>query len=158
MRRHPGDGDPGRQAAEVHDAAQAGAPVTLTWDNGKGLTFQREVSVDEDYMFTVTDKVQNTTAAPVSLQPYGIIARHGLPKLQKIFVVHEGAIQRVDGKLTETDYGDFAKFEVDANEGQQAVVSQGTVDGWPSRSVPTSSKTVRCASKGCLTHCWPAMN
>jgi YidC/Oxa1 family membrane protein insertase len=107
-----------------------GAPVTLTWDNGRGLTFQREVSVDEDYMFTVTDKVQNTTAAPVSLQPYGIIARHGLPKLQNIFVVHEGAIQRVDGKLTETDYADFAEFEVDPNEGQQAVVSQGTVDGW----------------------------
>ncbi len=106
------------------------APVTLRWENGKGLTFLREVSVDEDYMFTVTDKVLNASAGPVALQPYGIIARHGLPKLQNIFVVHEGAIQRIDGELTETDYADFADFTVDPNEGLPAVVAQGTVDGW----------------------------
>jgi YidC/Oxa1 family membrane protein insertase len=106
------------------------APVTLAWDNGKGLTFQRSVAIDEDYMFTVTDTVRNSSGAPVTLQPYGIIARHGLPKLQNIFVVHEGAIQRIDGELTETDYADFAEFEVDANEGLPAVVSNGTVDGW----------------------------
>jgi YidC/Oxa1 family membrane protein insertase len=106
------------------------APVTLEWDNGKGLIFQRSVAVDADYMFTMTDTVRNTSGAPVTLQPYGIIARHGLPKLQNIFVVHEGAIQRVDGELTETDYADFAEFEVDANEGLPAVVSNGTVDGW----------------------------
>jgi YidC/Oxa1 family membrane protein insertase len=106
------------------------APVTLEWNNGKGLTFQRSVAIDEDYMFTVTDTVRNNSGTPVTLQPYGIIARHGLPKLQNIFVVHEGAIQRVDGELTETDYADFAEFEVDANEGLPAVVSNGTVDGW----------------------------
>jgi YidC/Oxa1 family membrane protein insertase len=131
----------GLQAGEVPDAntrwtlvgsetLAPDAPVTLRWDNGKGLIFQREVSVDEDYMFTVTDKVQNTSAAPVALQPYGIIARHGLPKLQNIFVVHEGAIQRIDGELTETDYADFADFAIDPNEGLPAVVAQGTVDGW----------------------------
>jgi YidC/Oxa1 family membrane protein insertase len=106
------------------------APVTLRWDNGAGLTFLREVSVDEDYMFTVTDRVQNAGGAPVTLQPYGIVARHGLPPLQNIFVVHEGAIQRIDGELTETDYADMTEFEVDANEGLPAVVSNGTVDGW----------------------------
>jgi YidC/Oxa1 family membrane protein insertase len=105
-------------------------PVSLRWDNGKGLTFLREVSVDEDYMFTVTDRVQNATGGPVTLQPYGLIARHGLPKLQNIFVVHEGAIQRIDGELTETDYADFADFEMDPNEGRQAIVAQGSVDGW----------------------------
>jgi YidC/Oxa1 family membrane protein insertase len=66
----------------------------------------------------------------VTLQPYGIVARHGLPQLQNIFVVHEGAIQRVDGELTETNYDEFPDFEVDANEGLPAVVSNGTVDGW----------------------------
>ena len=105
-------------------------PVSLRWDNGKGLTFLREISVDEDYMFTVTDRVQNATGGSVTLQPYGLIARHGLPKLQNIFVVHEGAIQRIDGELTETNYADFADFEMDPNEGRQAIVAQGSVDGW----------------------------
>ncbi len=115
---------------EGNDTLAPDASVTLRWDNGKGLTFLREVSVDEDYMFTVSDKVRNSSEAPATLQPYGIIARHGLPKLQNIFVVHEGAIQRIDGELTETDYADFTEFAIDPNEGLPAVVSQGVVDGW----------------------------
>ena len=107
-----------------------GTPVTLRWDNGLGLTFQREVSVDDDYMFTVKDTVQNGSAAAVALQPYGIVARHGLPKLQNIFVVHEGAIQRADGELTETDYADITEFDVDAREGLPADVTEATTDGW----------------------------
>ncbi|WP_374435927.1 membrane protein insertase YidC [Tabrizicola sp.] len=131
----------GLEAADVPDANTAwtadaaatlapGKPVTLRWENGKGLTFLREVSVDEDFMFTVTDTVQNGSGAAVSLQPYGIVARHGLPKLQNIFVVHEGAIQRTDGELTETDYADITEFEVDQREGLPAEVSEATTDGW----------------------------
>jgi YidC/Oxa1 family membrane protein insertase len=112
------------------DNLAPGQPVTLRWTSSKGLTFQRDVSVDEDFMFTVTDTVQNSSATPVTLQPYGIVARHGLPKLQNIFVVHEGAIQRVDGELTETDYADIAALEVDAREGLPAEVTEATTDGW----------------------------
>jgi YidC/Oxa1 family membrane protein insertase len=107
-----------------------GQPLSLRWDNGKGLVFLREVAVDEHYMFTVTDTVENSSAATVALQPYGIIARHGLPKLQNIFVVHEGAIQRADGTLTETDYADMTEFEVDPAIGRPAVVTEATADGW----------------------------
>ncbi len=107
-----------------------GAPINLRWDNGKGLTFLREIAVDDDYMFTVTDRVENISAAAVTLQPYGIIARHGLPTLQNIFVVHEGAIQRNDGELLETDYADIAELEVDPAEGLPAQVTQSTTDGW----------------------------
>jgi YidC/Oxa1 family membrane protein insertase len=107
-----------------------GQPLTLRWQNGKGLTFLREVAVDEHYMFTITDTVENTSDATVALQPYGIIARHGLPKLQNIFVVHEGAIQRADGTLTETDYADMTEFEVDPAVGRPAVVTEATTDGW----------------------------
>jgi ribosome-binding ATPase YchF (GTP1/OBG family) len=38
-------------------------PVTLTWDNGQGLTFARKFEVDQNYMFTVTDSVKNCYAA-----------------------------------------------------------------------------------------------
>ena len=105
-------------------------PVTLTWANTKGLTFSRVISVDEDYLFTVTDTVTNGSAATVTLQPYGLIARRGLPKLQNIFVVHEGAVQRADGELTETDYDDLTAFEVDPTEGLPAQVTSATTDGW----------------------------
>ena len=55
------------------------APVTLRWDNGKGLIFTRTIAVDRDFMFTVTDGVENRSATEVRLAPYSTIARHGIP-------------------------------------------------------------------------------
>ncbi|MDX1785545.1 MAG: membrane protein insertase YidC, partial [Roseovarius sp.] len=84
------------------------SPVTLTWDNGAGLTFRRQISIDDNYMFSVTQSVENTGNAPATLAPYGILARHGIPPdIKNFFILHEGAIQMVDGQLTETDYDDF---------------------------------------------------
>ncbi len=105
-------------------------PVTLRWQNTKGLIYLREIAVDKDYMFTVTDTVENTSTDTVALQHYGIIARHGLPKLQNIFVVHEGAVARADGELTETDYAEMTEFVVHPNEGVPAQVTEAMVDGW----------------------------
>ena len=84
------------------------SPVTLTWDNGAGLKFQRQISVDEDFMFTVTQSVENTGDGSVSLAPYGTLARHGEPDdVKNFFILHEGGIRMVDGELTETDYDEF---------------------------------------------------
>jgi YidC/Oxa1 family membrane protein insertase len=107
-----------------------GKPVVLTWSNTKGLTFTREIAVDDKFLFTVTDSVTNTGSAPASMYAYGVIARHGLPKLQNIFVVHEGAVQRVDGELTETDYADITELDVDEREGTPVTVTDATTDGW----------------------------
>ena len=108
-----------------------GKPVTLRWDNGNGLAFTREIAVDDDYMFTISDTVENGTAAEVSLQPYGVIARNGVPKdLQNIFVVHEGVVGRADGELTETKYKDVAELPVVEREGAAAEVVEATTDGW----------------------------
>jgi YidC/Oxa1 family membrane protein insertase len=105
-------------------------PVTLTWDNGQGVTFARTVAVDEDYMFTVTDTVTNASAGVFQAQPYAQIARHGLPVLQNIWVVHEGVVRRTDGTLEELDYSEMPEQEVDAREGVPASVIEGTTDGW----------------------------
>ncbi len=83
-------------------------PITLSWDNGAGLTFTRTIAVDEDFMFDVTQGVQNTGTSTVSLAPYGIIARHGEPQdLKNFFILHEGAVAMADGELIETDYDDI---------------------------------------------------
>ncbi len=105
-------------------------PVTLRWDNGKGLVFTRTIAVDADYLFTVTDGVENTGTTEARLAPYGIIARHGLPKLQNIFVVHEGVVRRTDGKLEEIDYSKVVDLAVDPKEGVPAEVIDATTDGW----------------------------
>ncbi|MDX2290568.1 MAG: membrane protein insertase YidC [Hyphomicrobiaceae bacterium] len=67
-------------------------PVTLTWDNGAGLTFTRTISVDGKYMFTIADDVRNGTAGDVTLFPYARVYRYGTPKIEGFFVQHEGAV------------------------------------------------------------------
>jgi YidC/Oxa1 family membrane protein insertase len=102
---------PGPNTLWQADAGQTlspGNPVTLRWDNGQGLTFTREIAIDDNYMFTVTQGVQNTGDAATALAPYGILARHGEPVgLKNFFILHEGMIAMADGELTETDYDDM---------------------------------------------------
>ena len=105
-------------------------PVTLTWTNTKGLTFTRTVSIDADFMFTITDKVENKGTAEARLAPYGIVARHGLPKLQGTYVVHEGLVRRTDGTFGEVDYADFEDFSLPEGESLPADKVDATSDGW----------------------------
>jgi YidC/Oxa1 family membrane protein insertase len=69
-----------------------GHPVTLTYDNGAGLTFRRTIAVDDHYLFTLKDEVQNKGSAPATLFPYALISRHGTPKVQGYYILHEGFI------------------------------------------------------------------
>jgi YidC/Oxa1 family membrane protein insertase len=133
---------PGLTATDVPDARTVwtvtstaplspATPVTLQWQNGNGLTFTRTISIDDLFMFSVTDTVQNTGTAPASLAQYGIVARHGMPtNLQNIFVVHEGMISRVDGELTEMDYAEMVDLPVIEREAAHAEVTPATTDGW----------------------------
>ena len=93
---------------ESGDTLTADTPVMLKWDNGAGLTFRRQISVDDDFMFGITQTVENTSNNSVSLAPYGILTRHGEPAdLKNFFILHEGGIRMIDGELAETDYDDF---------------------------------------------------
>ena len=106
-------------------------PVVLSWDNGEGLIFRREVSVDANYMFSVKQTVENTGAGTVSLAPYGILARHGEPiDLKSFFILHEGLISMTDGELTETDYDNMVDFEFNQSEGAKAETISVTENGW----------------------------
>ena len=74
----------------------AGAPVTLQWSNGQGQTFNREIAVDEDFLFSITQSVTNTGGAAVNMAPYGLIARHGEPQdLKNFSILHEGVVATV---------------------------------------------------------------
>ena len=67
-------------------------PVTLSWDNGQGLTFKRVISVDDNAMFAIRDEVENKGGAPVTLFPYGQVVRQGKPHTLGYYVLHEGLV------------------------------------------------------------------
>ncbi|MBB4567469.1 membrane protein insertase YidC [Rhizobium leucaenae] len=80
-------------------------PVTLSYTNDKGITFSRTISVDEHYMFTITDKIANSGQAPVSLSSYGRVTRYNKPTTPTAYVLHEGFIGVIgDDGLIETKY------------------------------------------------------
>ncbi|MEM6683388.1 MAG: membrane protein insertase YidC, partial [Pseudomonadota bacterium] len=96
-------------------------PVTLTWDNGSGLLFKRTFSLDEDYLFDITQTVENSSGQDIQLYPYGRIYRENLPDLENFFVLHEGPLGVFDGTLEEK------KYDKIRDDGKQTFTSQ---DGW----------------------------
>ncbi|UWP89418.1 membrane protein insertase YidC [Aliiroseovarius crassostreae] len=106
-------------------------PVTLRWENGKGLIFRRTVAVDDKYMFTVTQTVENTGSVPSRVAPYGMLARHGEPQdLKGFFILHEGIVSQTDSELLETDYSDVTDLDFDPREGARAELVEVTENGW----------------------------
>ena len=84
-------------------------PVTLTWDNGEGLKFSRKIELSDEYLFTVTQIVENTTQAPVAMIPYARIQRQDTPVVSGYWVFFEGMLGWVDGALQEIHYSDVAE-------------------------------------------------
>ena len=70
----------------------ASTPVTLVYDNGQGLIFRRTFAVDDRYLFTVTQSIENQGANEVALYPYARVVRHGTPKVANFFIQHEGPL------------------------------------------------------------------
>ena len=89
-----------------------GSPVTLTWQNEQGLVFRRTISVDDKFMFAVKDAVENRGTAPVTLQSYSLVSRHGRPVTLGYYVLHEGMIGVLgDEGLQEVTYANLDKKE-----------------------------------------------
>ena len=81
--------------------------VTLSWDNGEGVVFYQEISIDDTFMFTVNQRVKNNSKNLITLYPYGLIRRTGEPETTRFFVLHEGPLGVFDGTLSEKSYEDL---------------------------------------------------
>ena len=82
----------------------ASTPVTLTWNNGQGITFIRKISIDDNYMFTIEQSVENGSGQSITLYPYGLISRQVIKDNYGSGVVHTGAIGVLRSKLHEEKY------------------------------------------------------
>lgn len=104
------------------DKLTQNSPVTLRWNNGRGLIFERVISVNEDYLFTVVNRVINNTKGAVVLYPYSIIAQRDIPaEFMGRFVVHEGPLGYFEDELYEETYGKMEK---------EPLISKTATKGW----------------------------
>ena len=82
-------------------------PVKLFWTNSQGITFEKIISLDENYLFNVDQRVINNSDRSFDLFPFGLSKRQGIPEMQNFFILHEGPISITDGVLEEYDYDDL---------------------------------------------------
>ena len=88
------------------------SPVGLVWSNDIGVTFRRQIEIDANYLFSITQSAENNGTSAAVIQPYGTLARYGEPKdLMNFFILHEGVVEMADGALAEIDYSDMVDFK-----------------------------------------------
>lgn len=97
------------------------APITLSWTNKNGVAFEKVISVDENYVFTIVERVKNTSTTPLNLYNYGLLIRSGTPPVSSFFISYEGPLGYLDGKKHQNDYKDLIK---------EKKISYTTQSGW----------------------------
>ncbi len=119
------------------------SPVVLTARTDDGLMLTRTISVDERYMFKVTDRVKNTSDVPVNVTPFGRVTRVNTPETRGFFILHEGPIGVLDDSLHEIDYDDL-KDEPNKPQSYQSTGGWlGFTDTyWLAALVPAHDQTV----------------
>ncbi len=103
------------------------SPVTLSWDNGAGQVFEIALSVDANYLFTAEQRVRNTGAAAISVHPWSRIRRDYTPTTAGYYILHEGLLGVLGGRLQEQTY-DKVKSESNKTHGPSLDVP--TTGGW----------------------------
>ncbi len=93
-----------------HTTLTPATPVTLSWDNGEGLKFSRVIAIDDAYMFTVTQRVENSGTATATLFPYALVSRAGNPPVSGYYLLHEGPLGVFNNTLHDGSWLDKAKI------------------------------------------------
>ncbi len=95
------------------------SPIKLLWTNKQGLTFEKEISLDKKFSFTIKQRVINSTNNKYDFYSYGQIIRNKIPEISNFYILHEGLIATLDDELIEEDYDDIQekKFSRNAQKG-----------------------------------------
>ncbi len=84
-------------------------PIKLLWTNDKDIIFEKKISIDNQYLFTVEQTITNKSDNTYNFYPYGQIIRNKAPEVTGFYILHEGLIGVFDDQLVEEDYKDISK-------------------------------------------------
>jgi YidC/Oxa1 family membrane protein insertase len=83
------------------------SPIKLVWNNTQGITFEKNISLDDQFLFTIKQKITNSSDKTYSFYSYGQIIRNKIPEISNFYILHEGLIANLDDELIEEDYDDI---------------------------------------------------
>jgi len=114
------------------------SPIKLTWSNSQGITFEKYISLDDQFLFTVKEKIINSSNKSYNFYSYGQIIRNKLPEISGFYILHEGFLSVLDDQLIEEDYDDIQekKFTQTAQEGFVAISDKF----WVTSVIPPKGK------------------
>ena len=119
-----------------------GNDVKLTWKNAQGLTFEKIISIDNKFLFTVNQKIKNNTNKIYNFYPYSQIIRKNIPRdIVNFFILHEGPLGVFDDQLVEKDYDDVIdkKYSINAEKGFLGITDKY----WLTSLIPEKNKKFR---------------
>ena len=113
-------------------------PVKLTWNNSQGITFEKYITLDNQFLFTIKEKIINSSNKSYNFYSYGQIIRNKLPEISGFYILHEGFLSVLDDQLIEEDYDDIQekKFTQIAKEGFVAISDKF----WVTSVIPPKGK------------------
>jgi len=113
-------------------------PIKLTWSNSQGIKFEKHISLDNQFLFTIKEKVINSSDKTYDFYSYGQIIRNKLPEISGFYILHEGFLSVLDDQLIEEDYDDIQekKFTQTAQEGFVAISDKF----WVTSIIPPKGK------------------
>ena len=115
------------------------SPIKLTWTNSQGITFEKHISLDDQFLFTVKQKIINSSDKTYNFYSYGQIIRNRIPSsISGFYILHEGFLSVLDDELIEEDYDDIQekKFTQTAQEGFLGISDKF----WIASVIPPRSK------------------
>ena len=94
-------------------------PIRLAWSNAQGITFEKHISLDDYFLFSIKQKIINSSDKTYNFYSYGQIIRNKIPDISNFYILHEGLIATLDDELIEEDYDDIQenKFSKTAQKG-----------------------------------------
>ena len=95
------------------------SPIKISWTNDQGITFEKEIALDDKYLFSIKQSVINPTDKKYDFYTYGQIIRNEMPDISNFYILHEGLVATLDDELIEEDYDDIQekKFSRTAQKG-----------------------------------------
>ena len=113
---------------------------------GEGFRVERTISVDNEFLITLDDKITNTSSANVQLTRQGLARQHGIPRddddaRDLSFILHQGAIAIVDTREEILAYGDF-EDELEATHAGTAGWTGFTSKYWLSANIAPQGQNI----------------
>ena len=119
-----------------------GNDIKLIWKNAQGLAFEKIISIDNKFLFTVNQKIKNNTNKIYNFYPYSQIIRKNIPRdIVNFFILHEGPLGVFDDQLVEKDYDDVIdkKYSINAEKGFLGITDKY----WLTSLIPEKNKNFR---------------